>query len=84
MKIFELTPVNNRKSFYGKCRVIETKNVLTLQSYTSNVANFNKETKKLTVSKLDEHLTNTTLTHINAFFVYCGFSKMTKKEIKNL
>ena len=84
MKTFELTPVNGRKSFYGKCRVEEKNNTLTLKSYETNVAKYSKKTDSLIITKNPEHLTNTTLTHINAFLVHIGKNTMTKKEIINL
>jgi len=65
MKTFELQPVNGRKSFNGKCRVINTSNCLTLQSYNTNVATFKDGI--LWVTKDPKHLTKTTLSHINAF-----------------
>lgn len=37
-KIFELTPTNGRKSFYGKAKVIESDNKIELQSYDTIVA----------------------------------------------
>lgn len=38
IKIFELTPTNGRKSFYGKAKVIESENKVELQSYDTIVA----------------------------------------------
>ena len=81
MKTFELTPVNGRKSFYGKCKVLETENTKTLFSYDTDVATF--DNGKLWITKNENHLTNTTLTHIRAFLNYCGLPAMTKKEILN-
>ena len=46
MKAFELTPNNGRKSFNGKCKVIEDEGVAQLLSYTTFVAEINLETKE--------------------------------------
>jgi len=81
MKTFELTPVNGSKSFYGKCRVEQRDQILTLKSYDTNVAKYSKKTDSLIITKDKKHLTNTTLTHINAFLVYIGRNTMTKKEV---
>ena len=41
MKTFELTPVNGRKSFYGKCTVLETpQGKKYLKSYNTTVETF--------------------------------------------
>lgn len=85
MKILELTPVNGRKSFYGKCRVEERTAERTLYSYNTKIATFNTVTNRLTWLASENHLTNTTLTHIRSFLSYCGLPSMTKKEIiKNI
>lgn len=79
MKTIELTPVNGRKSFYGKCKVEIFGNLKSLISYGTKVASY--DGSSLWISNDPSHLTNTTLTHINAFLVYCGFNTMTKQEI---
>lgn len=79
MKTFELTPVNGRKSFYGKCKVLETENTKTLFSYGTDVATFDNGI--LWITKNKNHLTNTTLTHISAFLHYLGLPPMNKKQI---
>ena len=82
MKTIELTPIH-RKSFYGKCRVDEKNDILTLKSYETNVATFNRKKNDLKITKNPDYLTQTTLRHINAFLVYIGKNTMTKKEILN-
>ncbi len=83
MRTIELSPVNGRKSFYGKCKVNEKSNGdLTLLSYGTEVAHFNKENGLLLVN--DKTLfTNTTMTHLRAFLDYVGEKSMTKKEVLN-
>ena len=85
MKTFELTPVNNRRSFYGKCKVVEHINSLMqvksdLISYNTNVASYNHDTKKMTVKG---YYSPTTASHINAFLNYYGFKTCSKKELEN-
>lgn len=46
MKIYELCPVDNRKSFYGKAKVIEKDNgEKVLQSYNTEVCKITKSGK---------------------------------------
>lgn len=80
MRQFELTPTD-RKSFYGKCKVEEIGKSLTLFSYGQDVAAF--DNGKLWVTKNEQHLTKTTLRHINAFLKYLGRPTITKKQILN-
>ena len=80
MKTFELTPVNNRKSFYNKCKVIENENKAVLISYNTEVAEYDLINKKMTVKG---YYTPTTATHINAFLNYYGFKTCSKKELEN-
>ena len=77
---FELTPVNNRKSFYGKCKVIEENGISKLQSYDTIVAEYNHIENKMTVHSW---FSATTATHINAFLSYYGFDTCNKKELEN-
>lgn len=80
MNTFELTPVNNRKSFYGKCRVEVDNGISYLISYTTKVAHYNHETNKMTVNG---YYSPTTATHINAFLSYYGFDTCNKKQLEN-
>lgn len=83
MKTIELIPTNGRKSFYGKCKVLETiEGHKYLKSYDTNVAILTSD-GTLEITKDESHLTNTTLTHIRAFLDYIGKPPMTKKEILN-
>jgi len=80
MKTFNLTPVNNRKSFYGKCQVIEENGIAQLKSYETIVAKYDTTNNKMTVFG---YYSPTTATHINAFLDYYGFKTCTKKELEN-
>lgn len=64
MKRFELTPTNNRKSFYGKAEVIEQDNGdIELRSYNTIVARI----RKGKFERLWSGYSATTMTHINSF-----------------
>jgi hypothetical protein len=77
---FQLTPINGRKSFGGKCRVIEENGLSQLESYDTVVAEYNHRTNKMVIFK---YYSATTATHINAFLSYYGFDTCTKKELEN-
>lgn len=78
MKTYELSPINGRKSFNGKCRVIEDNSILKLQSYDTIVAEYNKNTDEV---KVNGYYSATTMTHINSFLNHVGKPTTTKKEI---
>jgi hypothetical protein len=80
MNTFELTPIDGRKSFYKKCRVEEENGICNLISYTTKVASINQY-GILDITKNENHLTQTTLRHINSFLSFNGIDKMTKKQI---
>lgn len=80
METFILAPVNGRKSFYGKCQVINDGKIAKLKSYGTIVAEYNHKTKKMIVHGW---YSNTTATHINAFLDYFGFPLSNKKEMEN-
>jgi len=82
MKTFQLIPTNGRKSFGGKCVVIETEGHKYLDSYNTRVATITN-VGTLVLTRDENHLSNTTLVHINTFLEFYGFPKMTKKEILN-
>ena len=44
-KEFELKPNDNRKSFYGKAKVVTDNGISDLISYTTKVASYNHFTK---------------------------------------
>jgi len=78
MKVTELIPVNNRKSFYGKALAIEENNVFKLKSYQTIVAEYDAKTKQL---KINGWYSSTTQIHLNAFFCFLGLKQMNKQEI---
>lgn len=80
MKTFELTPINGRKSFGGKARVIEGDGISKLLSYDAFVAEFNHTKNKM---KINGYFSQTTASHINAFLNYYGFDSCSKKELEN-
>lgn len=64
MKIIELRPIDNRKSFYGKAIVIEHDNGdIELQSYDTVVARI----RNGNFEKLWDGYSSTTMRHINSF-----------------
>ena len=84
MRVFELTPTNGRKSFYGKCKVIESNSedatVSKLLSYDTVVAEYYHKDKRVVVHGW---YSATTAQHINAFLKYYGFGQCSKKEMEN-
>lgn len=76
MKIYELSPVDGRKSFYGKAKVIvEDNGTETLYSYDTPII---KREKDGTLIKLWNGYSVTTGRHIAAF---CGLGK---KQFENM
>lgn len=81
MKMFELTPIDGRKSFGGKCKVLEANTGISkLMSYDTEVATYNHKENKMTVHG---YYSATTARHINAFLDYYGFDTCSKKELEN-
>lgn len=71
MKVFELKPINNRKSFYGKAVAIEQDNgTIELKSYNTIVARIVKGK----FERLWSGYSQTTMSHINAFINAYGIS----------
>ena len=64
MQTFELKPVNGKKSFGGKARVIIENNKAKLLSYDTIVAEFDLKSNKFTINGKYSKTTNT---HINSF-----------------
>ena len=67
---FYLNPIDRRKSFYKKAVVLEDNSRLTLRSYNTEVAEFDRTSGKFT--RLWGGYSATTMRHINAFASYCG------------
>lgn len=87
-KHFDLTPINGRNSFGGKAKVHQYTNDVNhvkseLLSYNTKVVTYNHTNNELTFLAKKEHLTRTTIIHINAFLDFYGFDKMTKEQILN-
>lgn len=71
MKRYELTPTNNRKSFYGKAQVIEQDSGdIELRSYDTIVARIHNGK----FERLWSGYSATTMTHINSFLDAFGIS----------
>ena len=69
MKIFEIAPINGRKSFYGKAKVIEMDNGdVELMSYDTIVARI----RNGKFERLWSGYSATTMNHINSFISYYG------------
>ena len=75
-----LTPTDGRKSFYGKCEMIEDGDTVKLQSYNTIVAEYNTKTKKM---KVNGWYSMTTARHINSFLYYWGFVITNKQGMEN-
>ena len=85
MKIFELSP-KDRKSFYGKAKVIEDKGVKTLYSYDTPVCKINRSGKFI---RLWSGYSPTTMRHINVFLDTYGIDGggkawWDKQDIRNI
>ncbi len=64
MKVFELRPINGRKSFYGKAEAIERDNGdIELRSYSTIVARI----RNGKFERLWSGYSQTTMNHINSF-----------------
>lgn len=71
MKVFELIPMNGRKSFYGKANVIEKDNGdIELRSYNTIVARI----RNGSFERLWNGYSATTMNHINSFIDTYGIS----------
>ena len=72
MKIYDLIPMDGRKSFYGKAKVIEKDNGETvLQSYNTEVC---KITSGGEFVRLWSGYSVTTMKHINSFLQLVGIA----------
>lgn len=70
-RVFELTPIDTRKSFSGRCKVLESNSKYYLLSYTTIVCYWDKNNNKFT--KLWNDYSVTTMRHINSFMNFIGF-----------
>ena len=68
IRSFELEPIDNRKSFYGKCKVFEMEDgSKVLRSYDTYVCKIDPDG---TFHKTWAYYSPTTMRHINAFLDY--------------
>lgn len=71
MRVFELRPINGRKSFYGKASIIEKDNGdVELRSYDTIVARI----RNGKFERLWDSYSATTMNHINSFIDTYGIS----------
>lgn len=80
-KVFELLPVDSRKSFYGKAQCIELDGAYFLQSYGTIVASIDSN------GVFHRHWDGYSLTtgrHLDSFLEYCGKRRISKKEWESL
>ena len=75
-KFVYLNPVDSRKSFYGKCKVLEDEHGKMLYSYDTLVARF---IPGRGIVRSWSGWSATTQRHINAFAAYCGIKASGKK-----
>ena len=78
----ELTPIDARKSFYGKCCELIAGDTKILKSYSSLVAVIKNNTIYLN-NNIDGELlfSNTTLRHIKSFLANNGLEILSKKDL---
>ena len=80
--IVELRPVDNRKSFYGKCQaVIAPDGSKTLYSYGTPIVRINADNS---IKRLWFGWSATTQRHINSFFKTFGVGKTGKAYFESL
>ena len=65
MNIYDLPCYDNRKSFYGKAKVLENGAKYTLYSYETPVIEYNKKTGE--IERLWDGYSLTTMRHVNSF-----------------
>lgn len=83
MRSFELIPTDGRKSFYGKAVVMQDNTTAYLRSYSTIVGKIENGTfYRCWKLEENEHATNTTLRHINAFLQAFGLSKISKSQFE--
>lgn len=81
MKKYELAPIDNRKSFYGKAIVTEySEKLAILTSYTTEVARIENGV----FIRMWSGYSPTTLRHVNAFRTVYGLETIAGTEWKQL
>lgn len=76
MKVFDLVPIDGRKSFYGKAKVTLYHDsnrycIYECYSYNTLVCSYNSDTRQFTRNWYGYSATS--MRHINAFMRYLGF-----------
>lgn len=71
-RIYDLPCMDNRKSFYGKAKIIECKEGRYLQSYNTLVCFLSYGG---TFEKLWDGYSNTTMRHINSFMAFVQLAR---------
>lgn len=74
--VYELMPVDGRKSFYGKCQVETVGRDMYLWSYETCVARI----RAGKFERLWSGYSDTTKRHVNAFRAFYGMETINKKE----
>lgn len=75
-EMLELSPVDGRRSFYGKAKIMKYENKMFLLSYETIVACVDKNGKFV---RLWGGYSQTTMRHVNSFLKYCGINGGGKK-----
>ena len=70
----EVSPITNRKSFYGKAMQQDKGDSIVLTSYNTEVAAVNKD-NNFVITKLSDVISNTTINHIRAFLQEASLTK---------
>lgn len=79
VKSFELRPIDGRKSFYGKARVINPGyGYISLVSYDTTVCSLDLESRKFI--RHWNGYSATTMRHVNAFRAMYGLPALSKSE----
>ena len=83
-EIYELTPRNGRKSFYGKAKIIREGNRSYLMSYETIIGCYDAE--DCSYHRYSSHDSHTTRTHVLSAFPYIGkdFWKLPLEKAPNL
>ena len=80
--VYDLKPVNNQKSFYGKAQVFEMKDGSKyLKSYDTFVCKIESDG---TFTKTWDGYSATTARHIDSFRVTNGLQKINKRQWENM
>lgn len=79
--IFDLRPIDGRKSFYGKAKVLKRNGCIYLMSYDTVVCCIDENG---CFNRIWHGYSATTMRHVNAFRVFYGLPTISKLEWMNL